>query len=411
MKRLKNISAAFLLIVFSTIVGIGLLEMAVRVYFHDTNSIEDYKRLNNYYLLFGMPVHATGCHWQDGHYSHPYLGFVTHNIQDKCGTPVNNLLAYGDDLPEAKDPNHYVILLLGGSVSQQISGPWYPHRKNWIADYLNEHYVSPNGKPFLVATGAVGAWKHPNQLHQLLMTLRRFDAFISIEGYNEVETIPENKFFAPMFPYYMVADLPDLSISEIETTKYFRRVIDSSKYLRESYLTTVVFIKLKSILGENFLQNRGRSIARGHWELSHKIEPSERISNSIGVYETQIRQLDAITTKYEVPGVIFLQPIARYRKILTENEKLSAPESKSEKIYPQIELMLETLKLKSLKIVNLTGLYEDNTETIYSDNVHPVFSEQKVPSRSPRQLYNKGYDLMSKAIADKIADLWDLKKK
>ena len=73
--------------------------------------------------------------------------------------------------------------------------------------------------------------------------------------------------------------------------------------------------------------------------------------------------------------------------------------------------MLETLKLKSLKIVNLTGLYEDNTETIYSDNVHPVFSEQKVPSRSPRQLYNKGYDLMSKAIADKIADLWDLKKK
>lgn len=411
MNRLKRISAAFLLISLSSALAVGLLELGARFYFKETSAIEDYKHAHNYYLMFGMPMNERRCHWQDTHYSHPYLGYVTHDILEKCGAPVNNLLAYGDDLPETIDPNHYVILLLGGSVAQQISGPWYPHRQNWIANYLNEHYVSPNGKPFLVATGAVGAWKHPNQLHQLLMVLRRFDAFISIEGYNEAETIPQDTFFAPMFPYYMVADLPDLSTSQIEMTKHLRRMIDSSKYLRESYLATVIFINIKSLLGEHFLQNRGRSIARGHWEHSHQLEPSERISQSIGVYEAQIRQIDAISASFKIPGVIFFQPIARYRKVLTEKEKVSAPEGVSVKIYPQIESMIDAVKLKSLNVVNLTGIYEENTETIYSDNVHTLFSEHKVPSGSPRQIYNKGYDLMSKAIADKLAELWDLKKK
>src|SRR5262249_32955717 len=57
---------------------------------------------------------------------------------------------------------------------------------------LNNHYVSPNGKPWLVLNGADGAWKEPQPFILFSLYAGSVDAMISLGGFNEhYEFLPQ----------------------------------------------------------------------------------------------------------------------------------------------------------------------------------------------------------------------------
>ena len=50
---------------------------------------------------------------------------------------------------------------------------------------LNQNYVSPNGKPFLVLNGGDGAWKEPQPFILFALNAQAIDGVVTIGGMNE----------------------------------------------------------------------------------------------------------------------------------------------------------------------------------------------------------------------------------
>ena len=65
--------------------------------------------------------------------------------------------------------------------------------KNYFEYYLNKNFISPNGKPFKIYTGAMGGWTFPNQIMMTLMYNDRVDAIVSLDGYNEARNVQDGE--------------------------------------------------------------------------------------------------------------------------------------------------------------------------------------------------------------------------
>ena len=168
----------------STLIGIVLALAAIEV---------DGHRLA---LSRGRPLHArptscssarrtptcatstkgTTCRYVDTLYPHPYLAFVHHG-NPPCGLPnVNNIGLLNTDFPTVKRdrPLHRAgDRRLGRLAARRRT--WPPPAPRFLEEELNKHYVSPNGKPFLVLNGGDGAWKEPQSfiLFSMYATLGR----------------------------------------------------------------------------------------------------------------------------------------------------------------------------------------------------------------------------------------------
>ena len=119
---------------------------------------------------------GTACRYVDTLYPHPYLAFVHHG-NPPCGLPnVNNIGLFGADFPIVKrdrplrrPADRRLGRLAAGAELATPPAPRY------LEEELNKHYVSPNGKPWLVLNGGDGAWKEPQPfiLFSLYATLGR----------------------------------------------------------------------------------------------------------------------------------------------------------------------------------------------------------------------------------------------
>jgi hypothetical protein len=76
-------------------------------------------------------------------------------------------------------------LLTGGSVASQLGQNNLPPAPHYLEEELNNRYVSPSGKPFLVLNGGDGAWKEPQQLILFAMYAGTVDAVLTLDGFNE----------------------------------------------------------------------------------------------------------------------------------------------------------------------------------------------------------------------------------
>jgi hypothetical protein len=66
-----------------------------------------------------------------------------------CSLPgINNIGLFGEDFPDQRRTDRYVILLTGGSVASQLGQYQPPPAPRYLEEELNRNYVSPNGKPF-----------------------------------------------------------------------------------------------------------------------------------------------------------------------------------------------------------------------------------------------------------------------
>ena len=128
---------------------------------------------------------GSSCRYVDTLFPHPYVAFV-HHANPPCGMPwVNNVGLFGDDFTVSKRPDRYVVLLTGGSVASQLGQNAKPPAPRYFEEELNNKYVSPNGKPFLVLNGGDGAWKQPQSFILFSLYATSVDAVVTLDGFNE----------------------------------------------------------------------------------------------------------------------------------------------------------------------------------------------------------------------------------
>ena len=176
----------------TTLIGVVLALAAVEVtaivwlFVEDwryTPAAELFQRTQNTYVR--DLTRNSKCRYVDTLYPHPYLAFVHHG-NPPCGLPnVNNIGLLNADFPTLKPADKFVVLVTGGSVASQLVQNWEAPAKRYLEDELNQRFVSPNGKPFLVLNGGDGAWKQPQQAILTAMYATSIDAVVTVDGYNE----------------------------------------------------------------------------------------------------------------------------------------------------------------------------------------------------------------------------------
>src|SRR4029450_1176602 len=61
----------------------------------------------------------------------------------------------------------------------------HPPAPPYLEEELNEKYVSPNGKPWLVLNGGDGAWKEPQPFILFALYASSVDAVVHLGGFKE----------------------------------------------------------------------------------------------------------------------------------------------------------------------------------------------------------------------------------
>ena len=127
---------------------------------------------------------GSACRYIDTLYPHPYLAFV-HHANPPCGLRnLNNIGLLNDDYPVEKRQDRFTILLTGGSIASQLAQMSDGDAPRFLELELNQNYVSPNGKPFLVLNGGDGAWKEPQPFILFALNAQAVDAVVTIGGMN-----------------------------------------------------------------------------------------------------------------------------------------------------------------------------------------------------------------------------------
>ena len=148
-----------------------------------TPAAELFERTQNTYVRDA--TRGTACRYVDTLYPHPYVGFV-HHANPPCGISWNNNVGlFGPDFPVIKPADHYVVMLIGGSVAAYLGGNQKPPYPRYLEEELNNKYASPSGKPWMVLDGADGAWKEPQPFILFSLYASAVDAVVNLSGFNE----------------------------------------------------------------------------------------------------------------------------------------------------------------------------------------------------------------------------------
>ncbi|MGZ3695416.1 MAG: hypothetical protein ACXWQO_14965 [Bdellovibrionota bacterium] len=179
------------LLAFATILALGCAELFVRYAVFSsaeraTGAAMLWRSHQNIYSSSEGDGNG-GCSLSDSLMPNPFFGF-THNLSLPCHPRfVSNVgLIDSHDFPLKRDPEAFSVVLVGGSVASQMAvGP--SNAPSWLELSLNKKFISPNGKPFRISSGAMGAWHYPSQITFLTLYGDSMDAVVAIDGYNEVE--------------------------------------------------------------------------------------------------------------------------------------------------------------------------------------------------------------------------------
>jgi hypothetical protein len=398
-KKIINTGIVLASIVFSLV----FVEILMRIYFftarghrNDPARLLAEERLNP---LSGLGQHSH-CDWLGTLYPHPTLGFVQHNLPP-CGIHINEQSVYGREFPPKGEA--YVVLMLGGSVASHIVSAFPGLQINWLEEELNRRFYSPSKKPFAVINGAMGAWKHPNQMLRMASLNSRVDAFVTIEGFNEAQTISQRKQLESVaFPYFLVAGLPDVDRGIIPHLLVFRKFMQRWQVLESSYLVLTTYFQLKKIAVGRFNRLVNDSHLARIYDYPAGMSMREKLDAGFAQYHDYITAMDALATGYRKPISFFLQPIPSLYKPLHESDWPSRKLFETD-LYLRLEKEILGRKYNKMKVHSALRVFEKNSDWIYKDDVHPWID--------PRTGESPGYRQLAAFIAEEIGKDWKLKKR
>jgi hypothetical protein len=343
---------------------------------------------------------SSTCRYIDSLFPHPYLGFV-HHANPPCGYIVNNIGLFGPDFPSERQAGRFVVLSTGGSVASQLGS--VQGTPPYLQDALNQKYISPNGKPFLVLNGADGGWKQPQQLFLFLLYADAVDAVVTLDGFNEHYLLQDGERFEyPPSNFSLVNPLADRDFAGVVRLWLLGKMgafFQANAVLSRSHAAFLV---------TRYLQNSAAAAQKQHTTLQSIFalpaawDAEKRFRWSIGQYRKYLLAMHAVARQQHIPASFFVQPVPAFGKPLTDQEKTAVGDLSYGPIYQRMTGQLMSLAGDGVPIHNLRDVFAARTDTLYVDAIHFNF---RTPGGNP------GYRLMAERMAADIARDWNLKPK
>ena len=377
---------------------------------HYTPAEELFQRTQNTYVR--DLTKGSDCRYVDTLFPHPYLAFVHHG-NPPCGVPnVNNVGLLNDDFPVVKRADRYTVLLTGGSVASQLAQNWPAPAPRYLEEELNNNYVSPNGKPFLVLNGGDGAWKEPQQLILFAMYATSLDAVVALDGYNEhyffwpgtkerLERPLSN--FIDVNPFVADENFGDAAIGWVMGR--LAGALAANPILGHSHAAYMVIRGIEAVAkSKDVFKSSKRTTLAGLFAMPEEIRNNRDVEFSVqlALYQKYERAIEAVAKDNGIKTAYFLQPVPAWGKQLTEEEKKTAGDLSYGEIYRKIVAGMLTLREHGLAIYDLGDLLKDEKRTIYADDIHFI--------RNPKG-DSAGYRLMASRVGELLAETWGLKRK
>jgi hypothetical protein len=338
-----------------------------------------------------------GCSWGEGVSLHPYLVYHYHRNPGGCEhRTINDLGFVGREIPLQKEPAYYTILLLGGSVAENIGWPFGGNPPDLEA-YLNDNYISPNGKPFFVMNAAIAGGQMPMQLHSFLALHELADAVISVEGFNEFGTYGKDRVEAlPLVWKQIAAGYGDgyrgLVWARFGSDVFMwmsRNPVFSRSYA--AFLVAAVIARWSR--RSTPLEDRSPLTP-----LPPEMNEQQRRDFHSEQYEKYLVDLHAMAAASHMKDAYFLQPVPALYKPLSENDKRIVGDISYGPAYKQMTDRLLELRKKGVPMISLLATFSSFAGDLYIDNIH-------FDGASP------GRRMLSEAMAAQLEREWGLKKK
>jgi hypothetical protein len=349
---------------------------------------------------------GSGCQYIDSLFPHPYLGFV-HHRNPPCGVPgINNVGLFGPDFPAERRADRFVILVTGGSVAAQFAQT-IPAGPRYLEAILNESYLSPTGKPFLVLNGGDGSWKQPQQSILFLLWSDVVDGVITLDGFNEVMALGRPlRFEYPDNNFAVVNPLAREGYDAIVGRWALGRMVGWMSQNPVTSRSHAVFMTVRAARRTLDRQAR-RESARGTtveslFRLPREWERDKVIASALEQYKKYVRSMNAIGRDRRILTAYFVQPVPAIGKRLTQDEQAVVGNLGYGLLYRQMTDALLSLRGEGIRVFSLLQTFAGVEETLYDDPVH-----LKRDARGE----SVGYRLMAGEIARTLAEAWNLRSK
>jgi hypothetical protein len=326
---------------------------------------------------------------------HPYLVFI-HPSRPECKSRSNNTGHRGPDVPLTKNPEHYTVMILGGSVANQL----FQFKSEEIRAYFQKKHPRKN---IVILNGALEGWKQPQQLFMLQMYGEVIDAALSIEGYNEMMfnyRLGYNlRFDAPFLAGYRKANPGFLTPREqfaMGASAWMFDTLNNNPFLRYSKTAYFISDRIRSGLAQEMnapAENPGEVSSKNatlkHLEKVFRL-PTEwtleqKRQHALQQYLKYISLMDATAKAYGISLAIFLQPAPALHKTLSAEEKNNVGSLD----YRDDYLLFEKTLLKqgnTLPVYSLLEVFSNTHDTLYKDGIH-YYRESAGPDLIMRRIY------------------------
>jgi hypothetical protein len=346
------------------------------------------------------------CGYVDTLYPHPYVGFVHHG-NAPCGVPtINNIGLFGPDFPSRRPDDRFVVLLTGGSVASQFAlgvsgGPSYLER------FLNDRYVSPTGRPFLVLNGADGAWKQPQQAILFLLYADAVHAVVTLDGFNEHYQMRSGyRFEYPANNFHSVNPTASQNFADMVARWAVGRVRMAAARNALLSRSQAAYSIISAV--ETWAQRRAESRPKPKttvetmFLLPSTWSAQDRQSWQMAQYHKYIGAMTATARDHDVLPAYFVQPCPALDKPLSTEERRVVGDLGYAATYREMTEGLLVLKARGTPIVSLLDVFRGDTRTLYGDPIHLVRDED---GRSA------GYERIADRMATELGALWRLQRK
>jgi len=344
------------------------------------------------------------CQYVDSLFPHPYLGFVHHG-NPPCGLQgVNNVGLFGADFPNERLSDRFVILVTGGSVAAQFAQIW-PGGPKYLEAILNEAYLSPTGRPFLVLNGGDGAWKQPQQAILFLLWSDVVDAVVTLDGYNEVLALGRpTRFDHPANNFAIVNPLAAQSYDEVVRRWTVGRLVgwaSQNPVTSRSHAVFMIVRAARALLDPPTGKERqGRTTVDSLFAVPPTWDYERRIDAGLAQYRKYILAMQAIGRDRGIRSAYFIQPVPAIAKPLTPDERAVVGDLGYGPLYRRMVDALLGLRDEGIPIFSLLDIFKDVEEPLYADPIH---------LRRDNHGESAGYRLMAQEIAHRLRDAWGLK--
>jgi hypothetical protein len=366
----------------------------------NTNQGSDIRRV--------MPATQAKCNRKLDYLSHPYLGFVN-SPASKC-VKVNSKGFVGErDFPINKNKDFFDILIIGGSVAESFA-TIKEGGEPFFEKYLNDHYKSPDGRPFRVFNGALAGYSQPQQYIVNLLFGEFADSIISIEGFNELYRLKKSELFkvdiiyAQLNGYFSLREI-GLTTSKLLFIQLYT-AIQSNRLLSNLPSWRLLKHKMGTSLKKSFSINHGEKL----FQLQSGLSEDKAFEVNLSKYEELITNSALLSQRRQSSFVHFFQPVSSLFKTLTPYEKnrlkILGYKYDAKNYLKMSEELVSRFKNSDISVFSLLKAFDKKPGTYYRDEVH---LNSNIPPVD-KELQN-GQKVIAESIMMELKLIWSLKTK